>query len=312
VVQDPPLIHERHNNAVIIHRVRKAGSARVRRVRPGTPAARYRVQVLDRTIAVLQCVADSETDLAAADIARQLRLHKSTVHRLLVVLESYRLIKKGPQGAYGLGTRLIELGECAIARLKLSEYAAPHLRNLAEQTGEGAHVTILNGLELLSVAHVEGRWNLQSLTRTGLRTQIHCTAAGKAVLAFLTEEACGDLVARLSLTRNTRHTIVKPASIRMELVRVRNLGYAVDDEEFEEGLRCVSAPIFDHRGHVVASLSLAAPVFRLRKDRLAHVARLVMAAARGLSEDLGHQSQIAAKRDIPSQMVSPRIKTRRS
>jgi DNA-binding IclR family transcriptional regulator len=92
------------------------------------------VQVLDRTIAVLQAVADSETDLAAADIARQLRLHKSTVHRLLVVLESYRLIKKGPEGAYGLGTRLIELGECAIARLKLAEYAEPHLRKIAEET----------------------------------------------------------------------------------------------------------------------------------------------------------------------------------
>ena len=73
------------------------------------PISRYRVQVLDRTIAVLQTVADSDTDLAAAEIARHLRLHKSTVHRLLVVLEHYRLIKKGPEGTYRLGTRLIEL-----------------------------------------------------------------------------------------------------------------------------------------------------------------------------------------------------------
>src|SRR5688500_4472590 len=140
----------------------KASSTR--KTRSESPASRYRVQVLDRTIAVLQAVADSDTDLPAADIARQLHLHKSTVHRLLVVLESYRLIKKGPEGAYGLGTRLIELGECAIARLKLAEYAEPHLRGLAEQTGEGAHVTILNGTELLSIAHVEGRWALHSLT----------------------------------------------------------------------------------------------------------------------------------------------------
>ena len=83
------------------------------------------MQVLDRTIAVLQSVADSETRSAAADIARQLRFHKSTVHRLLAVLESYRLIQKGPEGALPARTRLIELGECAIARLKLSEYAAP-------------------------------------------------------------------------------------------------------------------------------------------------------------------------------------------
>lgn len=269
------------------------------------------MQVLDRTIAVLQAVADSDTDLAAADIARQLRLHKSTVHRLLVVLESYRLIKKGQDGAYGLGTRLIELGECAIARLKLSEYAEPHLRNLAEQTGEGAHVTILNGNELLSIAHVEGQWALHSLTRTGQRTQLHSTAAGKAVLAFLSNDACDELLARVTLKRNTRRTIVKPAAMKLELMRVRNLGYAVDDEEFEEGLRCVSAPIFDHRGHVVASLSMAAPVFRLRKERLPQVARMVVAAAQGLSDDLGHRSPADAKRNAPARVSGTRPKGRR-
>jgi DNA-binding IclR family transcriptional regulator len=281
--------------------VKKSSSARGKRIE--APASRYRVQVLDRTIAVLQAVADSETDLPAADIARQLRLHKSTVHRLLVVLESYRLIKKGPEGAYGLGTRLIELGECAIARLKLSEYAEPHLRRLADQTGEGAHVTILNGTELLSIAHVEGRWALHSLTRTGQSTQIHCTAAGKAVLAFLSDDACDELLARLPLKRNTRRTIVKSSAIRLELMRARELGYAVDDEEFEEGLRCVSAPIFDHRDHVVASLSMAAPVFRLRKERVPQVARLVVAAANALSDDLGWQNPSETKPGTPMRVA---------
>jgi DNA-binding IclR family transcriptional regulator len=255
------------------------------------------VQVLDRTIAVLQCVADSDIDVAASDIARQLRLHKSTVHRLLVVLEHYRLIKKGPQGAYRLGTRLIELGDCAAARLKLGERAEPFLRDLASQTGEGAHVTILSGTEMLSVAHVEGRWNLHSLTRAGQRTLIHCTAAGKAVLAFMPEEACDELIARLPLDRYTRRTIVKPSAMKIELMRVRDAGFAIDDEEFEEGLRCVGAPIFDHRGHVVGSLSMAAPVFRLRKERLPQVARLVMAAAQGLSAELGYQEAAELKRD---------------
>ena len=137
------------------------------------------------------------------------------------MLESYRLIKKGPGGAYRLGTRLIELGECAMARLKLSEYAAPYLRELARQTGEGAHVTILSGIEMLSVAHIEGRWSLQSLTRTGMRTQVHCTAAGKAVLAFLADDACDDLIARLPLKRNTRRHFVKPSAIKLDLMRVR-------------------------------------------------------------------------------------------
>ena len=276
------------------------------------PISRYRVQVLDRTIAVLQTVADSDTDLAAAEIARHLRLHKSTVHRLLVVLEHYRLIKKGPEGTYRLGTRLIELGESAIARLRLSDHAQLFLRELANQTGEGAHVTILSGTEMLSIAHVEGRWSLQSLTRTGQRTQIHCTAAGKAVLAFLSEEVCDELIAKLSLVRNTRRTIVKPSALKLELMRVRETGYAVDDEEFEEGLRCVGAPVFDHRGHVVASISTAAPVFRLRKDRLAEVARLVMVAAKSLSEDLGYQDPADSKRETAGRMAAARVRARRS
>ncbi len=280
--------------------------------RSDVPISRYRVQVLDRTIAVLQTVADSDTDLAAAEIARHLRLHKSTVHRLLVVLEHYRLIKKGPEGTYRLGTRLIELGESAIARLRLSDHAQLFLRELANQTGEGAHVTILSGTEMLSIAHVEGRWSLQSLTRTGQRTQIHCTAAGKAVLAFLSEEVCDELIAKLSLVRNTRRTIVKPSALKLELMRVREAGYAVDDEEFEEGLRCVGAPVFDHRGHVVASISTAAPVFRLRKDRLAEVARLVMVAARRLSEDLGYQDPADSKGETAGRMAAARVRARRS
>jgi DNA-binding IclR family transcriptional regulator len=252
---------------------------------------RYKVQVLDRAIAVLQTVADSNTSVAAADIAKRLNLHKSTAHRLLVVLEHYGLVKKGPEGTYRLGTRLIELGDSAVTRLNLSERAEPFLRDLAKKTGEGVHVTILSDTEMLSIAHVEGRWKLQSLTRAGQRTQIHCTAAGKAVLAFLPAQVCDELLAKLPLKRRTARTIVKPSALKLELAGVRDAGFAIDDEEFEEGLRCVGAPIFDHRGHVVASISMAAPVFRLKKERLADAGRIVIAAARGLSAELGHRGE---------------------
>jgi DNA-binding IclR family transcriptional regulator len=131
------------------------------------------------------------------------------------------------------------------------------------------------------------------------------------VLAFLSGEACDDLIARLPLKRNTRRTIVKPSAIKSELMRVRSLGYAIDDEEFEEGLRCVSAPIFDHRGHVVASLSMAAPVFRLRKERVPYVARLVVAAAQGLSDDLGHRNPNETRRGAAARLAPVRVKARR-
>jgi DNA-binding IclR family transcriptional regulator len=286
---------------------------RARRVKSDAAASPYRVQVLDRSIAVLEIVAGADRDLAPVEIARRLRLHKSTTHRLLAVLERHRLINKGPEGTYGLGTRLIELGDRAVARLNLSDRARPFLRELVDQTGESGHVTILSDTEMLSVAHVEGRFKLQSLTRAGQRTLIHCTAAGKAVVAFLPDDVCDELIARLPLRRYTRRTIVKPAALKMELMRVRNAGFAIDDEEIEEGLRCVGAPIFDHSGRVVASVCIAAPVFRLKKDRLPEAARAVMAAAQGLSADLGYQGVNEGKRQkAVSGIVAGRVRTRRA
>jgi DNA-binding IclR family transcriptional regulator len=252
------------------------------------PRSRYKVQVLDRAVALLRALADADTELTPVELARAVGLHKSTVHRLLVVLEHHRLVQKG-SGAYRLGTGLLELGEKASVRLRLSERAQPYLRDLSANTGEGAHVTVLSDTEMLAIAHVEGRWNLQSLTRTGSRTQLHCTAAGKAVLAFLRPESCDALISRLPFPRLTRRTIVTPAALKLELMRVRDAGYAMDDEEFEDGLRCVGAPVFDHRGQVTASLSLAAPVFRLGRDRLPQVVRLVVDAARRLSTDIGYR-----------------------
>ena len=272
--------------------------------------ARYRVQVLDRAVAVLRSLADADNELTAVEIARAVGLHKSTVHRLLVVLEHHRLVQKSLTG-YALGTGLLELGEKASARPRLGECAGPYLRELAAQTGEGAHVTVLSDTEMLAIAHVEGRWNLQPLTRTGSRTQIHCTAAGKAVLAYLSPEACDGLLARLSFPRLTRRTIVTPAAFKLELMRVRDAGYAMDDEEFEDGLRCVGAPVFDHRGHVAASLSLAAPVFRLGRDRIGLVVRLVIDAARRLSAEIGYQEPALPQR-AAVRAVATRPRSRRS
>ena len=122
----------------------------------------------------------------------------------------------------------------------------------------------------------------------GRRTQTYCTAVGKALIAFLPTHRLNALIEGLQFKRHTRHTLVSSSALKTELERVRRRGFAVDNEEVEEGLRCIAAPIRDYTGNVVASLGVAGPIFRIQKSKVAAYARAVTAAADNLSTDLGY------------------------
>src|SRR5256885_13857463 len=119
--------------------------------------ARYRIQVLDRSFRILDELALARGDLSPAELATRLRLHKSTIHRLLVVLEGQRFIRRTVDGRYGLGTRLIQMGGRAMEQLDLGARAKPFLERLVEETGETAHIGVLSGSEMVSIANVQGR-----------------------------------------------------------------------------------------------------------------------------------------------------------
>lgn len=264
-------------------------TALLRSTADGAVRARYRVQVLDRSFRILDALATASDALSPAELASSLRLHKSTIHRLLVVLEHQRFIRRTAEGKYGLGTRLIEMGSRAMEQLDLGEHALPFLRRLVEEAGETAHISVLSGTEMMSLANVPGRWTLTTPSTVGRRTQIYCTSVGKAYIAFLPEERLEPLLRRVPFTPHTRRTITTSATLRAELARVRKRGYAVDNEEVEEGLRCIGAPVRDYTGEVVASISIAGPVFRVQKGRVAELARAVVRAADDLSADLGYK-----------------------
>jgi len=254
----------------------------------GTVRARYRVQVLDRSFRILDALAAAPEELSPTQLAGSLRLHKSTIHRLLVVLENQRFIRRTPDGKYGLGTKLIEMGSRAMEQLDLGEHAIPFLRHLVEETGETAHVSVLSGTEMMSIANVPGRWTLTTPSTVGRRTQIYCTSVGKAFIAFLPDERLEPLLRRLQYRSHTRRTITSSPALKAELARIRRRGFAVDNEEAEEGLRCIGAPVRDYTGEVVASISIAGPVFRIQKGRIIELARAVMRAANDLSVELGY------------------------
>jgi DNA-binding IclR family transcriptional regulator len=259
----------------------------------------YRTQVLDRTLRILDVLAESSTEMGPSELAGRLRLHKSTIHRLLIALQHHGLIRRNPtRGKYSLGMKLFELGTRAVAHLNMRECAEPYLLRLTDETRETAHVCVLSGTEMVSVANAEGSWTLRTPSTVGRRTSVHCTSVGKALAAFLPEPALEDLIARLRFTRHTRHTLATMSAFRAELQKVRAQGFAVDDEEIEEGLRCVGAPVRDYTGEVVAAISIAGPVFRVKKENIPHLARAVMGAARDLSKDLGYQSRPRSNRHV--------------
>ncbi len=258
----------------------------------------YHVQVLERVFRILDELAEGSTELPGAEIADRVNLHRSTTHRLLAVLEKNRFVERNPENTrYRLGWRLFELGIIAASRLDVYEHAKPQLRRLVDETGETAHIGVLRQGEIISLLNVEGKRSVRTPATVGRRTPPHCTSQGKAILAFATPQQIEAAIDWHRFTRYTENTITDVSRFRTELAMVRRRGYAVDNEEFEPGLRCIGAPVRDHTGEVIAALSIAGPSFRIGGQQIAALSRLVMAAAGRLSASMGYRDPAESERN---------------
>ena len=248
----------------------------------------YHVQVIDRAVAILSEIAKGHHNLSGIEISERLQLHKSTVHRLLAVLEANGMVERRGEGSrYGLGWRVFELGIAAVSRLDLLERAKPFVARLVDLTGETSHFGVLRQGEVVSLVNVDSRYTVRTPATVGRRIPLHCTSQGKAMLAFLPPEAVEEQLASCTFTQLTRNTIPDRPRFLEELALVRKRGYALDNEEFEEGLRCIAAPVRDHAGAVAGAVGIAGPSFRMGGERLSKLSRVVMDVAAQLSEALG-------------------------
>jgi DNA-binding IclR family transcriptional regulator len=252
------------------------------------PDTVYRVQVIDRALAIVNLLASSDRSLAAGQMGEKLDLNKSTVHRLLAVLEQHRYVERDLlSGKYRLGLKLAELGNIALSRFDIQATARPFVERLVEETGETAHLGILQQNEVISLVNVETQRSVRTPSTVGRRSPIHCTSQGKLLVAFQPQPQIDRILRAHRFAGYTKKTIRHAGAYRTELAKVRNLGFAVDDEEFEDGLRCIGAPVRDHTGKVVAAISIAGPSFRITPERRSLLTQMVVAAARDLSETLG-------------------------
>jgi len=252
-----------------------------------------KVQVIDRAFDILDELAELRTGAGVTQLAGRLSLHKSTVHRLLAALERHRYVTRDVETAtYRLGYRLFELGALAIPYGELHSVARPFVERLSKKTKETAHLGILLDGEILSIVNAETSQQVRTPGTVGRRTPLYCTSLGKAILAFLSEETAQDTIKRIRFRSKTENTIKTAAALRTELALTHERGYAVDDEEFEHGLRCVGAPVFNHTGDVVAALSVAGPIFRVTTAAIPTYAQAVVSVANQLSTALGFQGSV--------------------
>jgi len=270
---------------------------------------RYRIQAIERAVAILNAFSAEQPELRVSELAERLGLHKSTVHRFLVNLEAAGLVERNPRsGRYRLGLRIFELGGLVMQRMDLWDEALPFLEGLVRDSGETGHLAVLDGGEAIYVERVEARRALRIPSAIGRGYPVHATNLGKVLLAYLSPEEIARIVADRGLAGYTPHTITDAAQLDAELALIRERGYAIDNEEYDEGLRCIGAPVWDHSGRVVAAMGIGGPVTRVTPERVDHLAEMVMAAARGLSRRLGaHQSVAYATTSAVRIRTSPSL-----
>ncbi|KAA6464790.1 IclR family transcriptional regulator [Acidobacteria bacterium AB60] len=256
-------------------------------MRDAAPHGTYKVQALDRAFAVLDLLGESETPLGLAQVASALQLHKSTAHRFLMVLERHHMVERTVSGKFRLGLRLFDFGNRAIEQYDLRDRAQPHLRRLVAETEETAHLCILEQARVIYIDKIEPARSVRMITRIGASNPVHCTSVGKAMLAFLPEDRAAEIIRRTRFERFTNRTIATADALKTEIEKTRRRGYAVDDEELEEGLRCIAVPVLDGQRQPVAAVSVSGPSFRVTAQKLPSIANHLLQCVRGISTDMG-------------------------
>lgn len=248
-----------------------------------------RIQAIERAILIMNCFTDEKPELRLQEICEKLDLNKSTAHGIINTLKHHGLIEQDPETQkYRLGLNLLVLGSKVLNRLDVRTIAAPILKEVCAKTDETVHLGILDGIEVVYIDKYESSQSMRLFTKIGTRYPAYCTGIGKAMLAFMpTKDQMKNIPDELN--RFTEYTLKDKKEVIEHLKKVKQQGYAIDDEENMEGLRCVGAPIFDYSGKVVAAISVAGPSIRMTKDKIHEIIDILREAAEEISKRLGYQ-----------------------
>lgn len=227
--------------------------------------------------------------LGLTEIGNLIGLHKSSVHRLLLTLIHNGYVSQHPQNQqYYLTIKMFELGSRVIDGKDLLKVARPFLESLRDLTNETVHLVIPDGTDIVYIDKVESNNSIRMYSRIGARGPLYCTSAGKAILAYLPESKVREIWAASNIVRRTPNTIVDYSHFLLTLERVRETGYALDEEENEPNIRCIGAPIFNYKGNVVGAVSISGPTMRVTLEAIETFKEHIIKYTRLISQELGY------------------------
>jgi len=236
-------------------------------------------------------------------IAERVGIHKSTTHRLLATLENRRFVQRDPTtGTYRLGIRLLQMAYLTLEQNDLRHVAAPFLRHLLEQHQETVHLAVLDDADVVFVDVLESPQRVKLAAAIGQRLPACATASGKAILALLPDAAVHKILQR-GMPPYTPQTLCSPEALFEDLRVVRERGFALDEQELEEGINAVASAVHDNTGQPIAAVAIAGPAYRLTRERLIELGSSVLASARDIAKELSMTAHLQ-----PASSATPRSK----
>ena len=248
-----------------------------------------KVQSIDRVFDILELLSKEPNGMILTDIGKKLNLHKSTVYRLLNSLKTRGYIeKKSDSNIYKIGLGFIDLCSGYMNNLELKTEAEPYLRKLSMFTTQTVFLAILQDYQAVYIDKVEKFDSLRRYSIIGLRTPLHCTALGKSLLLGFNDDEIRKIYENKEFIIKTKKTISNAVKLIEEINISRKRGWTLDNEEFEEGVRCIAAPIYDYRNKIIAAVSTSWFI-KISDLDMNKIAGYVTDAAYDISRHMGYK-----------------------
>jgi IclR family acetate operon transcriptional repressor len=263
------------------------------------------LSTLDRGLRILELLAgdDAKSGMTLTELSHALGMHRSTLFRFLATLRARGYIDREPvTDRYRLASRVLTIAGAFLDRFDIRHVARPALQALCDSTHELVHFATLDRGEVVTIERIEGKDPVSLQTGIGARRPVYCTASGKAIAAYLPPGEVDSLLAG-GMPAYTARTITTPAAFHDHLTTIRQLGYAVDDEERILGVRCAAAPLFAHDGGIAGAISVAAPIQRTPPERLHELGKAVRATADAISRQLGYMGPSLSSTAAESHLI---------